>query len=104
MSYEIAKELRDNGFPQTIVDKAYPDEEDRRRAIRINGTGIHDNVFYPLLHELVRAFKGKGQLMLIIGEDESTAKLNFLYGFEEETAETIELALSKLYIKLNRDK
>lgn len=97
MNYELAKQLKDAGFPQDkreCQDDPYTCCE---HGIYYNGSDINDTPYYPTLSELIEAC-GERFYALRRAMDIWMARDD--YGFEFK-GKTPEEAVAKLYLKLN---
>lgn len=90
MDYELAKELKDAGFPFKNWDE-------------IEGLGVMPRTTSSILSELIHSC---GEITLLVGKDKSVAlnAKNPLESTERGEGLTPEIAVAKLWLALNGDK
>lgn len=87
MNYELARELKDAGFPQEVT-------------AQYDASTYHDNTYLPTLRELIEAvLKGRGGLVLHLNVQFESAVAG-LEGWYEDGS-TPEEAVAKLWLALN---
>lgn len=114
MTYELAKQLKDAGFPQTYVDGSLWGNEVAQIRIRyispVSELDGEDYVKYPTLSELIEAIgikfislslnttpKNTEEMWVAIG-----AKLSVAGYMCQKPGSTPEIAVAKLWLELNR--
>lgn len=96
MTYKLAKQLKDSGFPQF-------NEHDKKIAKEYGGLNS-DYLKYPTLSELIEACQkraGKGFELLCRGNKWDANVMGYGYDFFS-IGDTAEGAVAKLWLALNR--
>jgi hypothetical protein len=106
ISYELAKELRDNGFPQPKGrDALYTKEGDPRYLL--NDDKFNDPVWCPTLSELIEACGEKGFILVFRPYGKWNASANIqdehtnIVHLEGE-GDTPEEAVANLWLAINK--
>lgn len=121
MTYELAKQLKDAGFPQTLATNKFPlfynkDGEFGNAVIDFNGIDSESAIYVPPLSELVEACDSKDYYFSVgrsakEGDEQWEAKIeDWGKGYSEpgdevkewKTGSTPEEAVAKLWLELNK--